>query len=598
MAGFDQLIAQDFEIGQRVTEIASRLTRLEKLSRRLESDVRRISPNEAGFSSRDTVAQSDTPPMIHHPQPRVLISEQATDRYPIPTLTPTGLYESELLADIIAAIPYPIVAVETTGQVTYWSAAARELFGWETNEVLANNSRFVPSDRRVEFERMFARAKAGSPVREVATVRMHRSGQLIPVQVSMTADAGGGVVCVYQRIPEEVPLATFADDSRNSAPHRSEQSRKFETLGRMMAGVVHDINNIHQVIDGNADLLAHWLPEQTVTRGYAEVIRSAIRHGSSLTERILQYARPTANHEPTAINLSQLIRDLTALIRSVVGSSIHTVISPGDNLPPMWVDRSQVEQVILNLVTNARDAMPEGGVIGIRSSIVSISPGRKNWPSELPTGRYICLTIADNGKGMDDPTLARMFDPFFTTKGSSGTGLGLALVREIVEHASGHIEADSQPELGTVFRVYFPSIAQPDDDITDPQTILPILHVGETVLLVDDDDTVRNVAKHALESIGYNVIEAKSGLDAAKLAKVVQEPIDLLVADIVMPGLGGRRLAERLRCTRPGLPVVYVSGYPQSHAEPEPSTRFVSKPYLPHQLLSAVQKVTSQLVTV
>jgi two-component system, cell cycle sensor histidine kinase and response regulator CckA len=591
MSRLESLLASDSEVAEQLHEIASRVTRLEKLSRNLEKQIRHVPP-EMPISKRETVEQVDTPTMIPHPPRRIAHDDQLTDRFPIPTLTTTGQYEGELLTDIFAAVPFPIVALDTTGYPVYWSPAARELFGWDIEEILAAPSQFVSEHRRLEFQRMFMKAKAGVAVREVATTRRHQDGREIPVLVSMNADAGGGVVCVYQPIPGEVPMAVVVSEEQSQ---RSEQSRKYETIGRMMTGVVHDMNNIHAVIDGNADMLVEWLPEHTVSRGYAEVIRAAVRHASSLTEQILRYASPSTTHLASELNLAEVLRDLTALVRSVVGSSIQVVITPSEATPPLWLDRSQVEQVILNLVTNARDALPEGGAVGIRSSAVTIRPGRKGWPTNLSPGRYVCLTIADNGKGMDDPTLMRMFDPFFSTKESGGTGLGLALVKEIVQKAQGHIEVDSQPDLGTVFRVYFPSVHQVDDDVTDPQVVLPILHSGETALLVDDDDSLRELAKHALESIGYNVIEARTGSEAAKLATLVEDPIDLLVADVVMPGLGGRRLAERLRCTRPGLPVVFVSGYPQSILDYEANTRFVSKPYLPQHLLTAVQKVTSQV---
>lgn len=394
--------------------------------------------------------------------------------------------------------------------------------------------------------------------------------------------------------PRDVPwpkTRTAAVESPPAPP--PEASPQLETLGRMTASVVHDLNNLLAVIGGHAELLAEWLPPGSVGKQYTDVIRSSVKHASTLTHRVLNFAKPT-EMLPASFDLGTVIAELEPLIRASAGPRVECAVTLGEDLPTVWAGRGQIEQVLLNLVSNARDAMPDGGVLGIRTAGVTVRPGRAGWPVERLCGPYVCLTVTDNGRGMDDPTLARLFDPFFTTKGDAGTGLGLATVRDIVGRCHGQIEVESQPDRGSVFRVYFPAFQDSDGD-TDPFLELPAMHHGESALLVDDDDDVRAVAKAALETVGYNVIEARTGDEAAKLARVVQEPIDLLVADVVMPGLSGRKLAERLRCSRPGLPVVYISGYPQH--EIERGTRVVAKPFMAEQLLTAVQKVTQLVAT-
>lgn len=536
-------------------------------------------PQPAG----DTVMQVETPRNLPWPATRVLTEDQPTDRYHVPA-GPPAERDTSLLADIVAAIPHPVVALNAGGQVQFWSAAAAEAFGYAADEVVGRPPAFVPADRFNEHARLFVQAAAGVRVRDVATTRRHRDGRTVPVLLSMTPHAGGGVVCVLQPQAEAIPQAVAVEEP----PKRSEHSRKLETLGRMAAGVVHDLNNLLAVVGGNAELLAEWLPQNTFGSDYAAVIRTAVRHASSLTHRVLNYAKPTET-VPLALDLSRVVADLAPLVTAVAGPRIECLFNLGDELPLVVADRGHVEQVILNLVTNARDAMPTGGAVGLRTAAVTVRPGRVGWPADRVPGRYVCLTVADNGAGIDDPTRARMFDPFVTTK-KAGTGLGLATVAEVAAAYRGHVEVDSEPEVGTVFRVYFPA-PDPADDDTDPVIELPDLHTGESALLVDDNDAVRTLAKAALEGVGYSVIEARTGDEAARLAKVLREPIALLVTDVVLPGLNGRRLAQQVRAARPDVPVVYVSGYAQPDGPPEPRTRFVAKPFTSSQLLAAVQKV-------
>lgn len=375
----------------------------------------------------------------------------------------------------------------------------------------------------------------------------------------------------------------------------AEQARKFETLGRMLAGIVHDMNNIFAVVGGHAELLSTTLPSDATGLPYVEVIRSSIRHASGLTNRLLSFARPAAE-SPSTLDLASIVPELKTLIRAVAGSNIECVFMTDGEPARVRAHRDRIEQVILNLVANSRDALPNGGAIGLRTATIAIRPGRRNWPADRPAGPYTLLTVADNGSGIDAATRARIFDPFFTTKGTAGTGLGLATVREIVDLYRGHIEVESDPDVGTIFRIFFPAAPDEEDASSRPFDGIAIPE-GMTALLVDDDDHVRAFAKSALESIGFHVIEAADGETAARLARVVREPIDLLVADVVMPGLGGRKLAERLRFSRPGLPVVYISGHSHPGFETEPGTCFVPKPFTHNRFLDDVLAITQQFVT-
>jgi PAS domain S-box-containing protein len=555
------------------------------IRQRLADISARLSAHESPLAEASTLIGrlSDTVPMSDR---RKRAEEQPTERYIIPECP-----DRFLLADVMAAIPHPVVVLNPQGHVIFWSDAAAETFGWTSAEVVGRPPAFLPADRFSEHARHVTQATQGVPVRDAVTERRDRDGKAVPVLVSMSPDAGGNVVSVYQTTPGEIPMAVPVEEP----PKRPDHARQLEALGRVAANVVHDLNNLLAVVGGYADLLHEWLPPKTFGRQYSDVIRAAVRHASALTHRALNFAKPD-DPRPTAFDLGTLLADLAPLIRASAGSRVECVLTPEVDVPNVWADRGQIEQVVLNLVANARDAMPRGGVLGVRTSVATVRPGQPGWPADRLCGRYVCLSVADNGTGIDDPTLARVFDPFFTTKGTVGTGLGLATIRDIVNGCHGHIEVDSKPDTGTVFRVYFPAAQETADD-PDPFVDLPASHDGETALLVEDDDALRGLAKAALESVGYNVIEARTGDDAAKLARVVQEPIDLLVTDVVMPGLTGRRLAERMRCTRPGLPVVFVSGYPTTGQELEPGMRFVRKPFLAEHLLTAVQKVTQVVAT-
>lgn len=415
----------------------------------------------------------------------------------------------------------------------------------------------------------------GSPLRDriaSLTARAERVSDTVA-----TSDTPVMVPWPARRVPIEKP--TVADEP-------VEQSRKLELLGRMAAGAAHDLNNLLAVIGGHAELLA--LDSGLRPNPHSDVIQSSIRMASQLTSRLLSFAKPSTTSESPALGV--VVAESAPLLRAVAGADVECIVLTDGDEVRVSVRRDQIEQVLLNLVTNARDALTESGVIAVQSSALVVGSGRRGWPADRPSGLYALLTVADNGRGMDADTVKRIFDPYFTTRGEDGTGLGLATVREIVDFARGHIEVETAPARGALFRVFLPAVEMGTGmDRTYQEMIAGA--IGRTVLLVDDDPGVRRLAKAWLESVGYDVIECRNGEEAARLERVVREPIDLLVTDFVLPGLGGRKLAERMRCSRPGLPVVFISGYGQPFEMPEPGVRFVAKPFARNQFLVAVEQV-------
>lgn len=509
------------------------------------------------------LAAADTPT----PSPRLLRPEPApVDRPPAATV-----------ADVVAALPEAVVALDPDGRVRLWNPAAEELFGWPAAEVVGGPPPFLPGDRLAEHRRMLALAAAGGRVRDLDTVRRARGGAAVRVAASAAVDATGGVVLTFR--PAAAPPLAEPPPPPDGALARPGNEKQLETLGRLLAAVAHDVNNVLAVVCGNAEYLAQTLPAGSPARESADVIQVAGGHAAELARRLLAFARPAAGG-PVPVDVAGVLADLGGLVRAVAGSAVRVVLRPGRGAGPVAADPRQVEQVVLNLVANARDAMPRGGTLGVRAGAVVVRPGRPGWPPHLPAGRYACLTVADTGTGIDDVTRARLFQPFFTTKGPAGTGLGLATVHDTATRLGGHVEVDSDPGLGTVFRVYLPAAAGG----TGALAWVP----AGTVLLVDDHPGARAAARAALEGGGFDVIEAASGDGAARLARAVPTAIDVLVTDLVLPGLGGRKLAAQLRAERPDLGVVFLSGYKVSANDPaEP---FVPKPVRPAELLAAVRR--------
>lgn len=518
----------------------------------------------------DTVANHATTPVIVWPARRKVAE-------PKPAEIPSA-------AEILADIPFPVVVLNSAGQVVHWSKSAEESFGWYATETLGRPPAHLPSDRFGEHARLFLQAESGVDVTDAALICRTRDGRRITHHVSMRRGANGCVVCTYRAEPRQAPVTVANEDGRSG------HERSLELIGRISSGVFHDLNNLFAVMGGHSELLVDQLSAESETRQALHVILAALRHANGLIRRVHHFARPGSN-DLEILDLGEVVQNTLPLVRVVAGRLVDCVATTVDEIPVVRAIRGDVERIILNLVANARDALPAGGAIAIRTASITVRPNRNGWPADRPRGPYVQLTVLDNGTGMDQQTLARIFDPFFTTKGDNGTGIGLAAVREIVDRHRGHIEVESQPGQGTEFRIFLPAALQPEDEIPDSLAGPSIAAEPPTALLVDDDELVRSLTKSSLEAIGYNVIEAASGDEAIRLARLVTEPIDLLVTDSVMPGIGGRCLAERLRCTRPGLPVVHVSGFFQPGLELDPGTAFLAKPFTRMELIQTIQSV-------
>jgi CheY-like chemotaxis protein len=365
-----------------------------------------------------------------------------------------------------------------------------------------------------------------------------------------------------------------------------------EAVGRLAGGVAHDFNNLLTAIKGNAGLLLADLPSGSPLREDVEEIDRAAQRASDLTRQLLAFSRRQVL-QPRVVDLNAVIGETRRMLRRLIEEDVEIVVDLAPSVGPVKADPGQVEQVVLNLAVNARDAMPGGGRLTISTSDATVPPEpREGWPYFVPAGEYVRLDVADTGVGMEPQVLAHLFEPFFTTKpAGKGTGLGLSTVYGIVKQSGGYVWADTEPERGSRFVVLLPRVVDDQGRAAGAEEAAPLPGRGATVLLVEDEDSVRSLTRRVLQRAGYRVLEAEDGERALSVAQAHEGGIDLLLTDVVMPGGGGRRLAERMAALRPSTRVLYMSGYPgDAMAEHglEAGVDLLPKPFTPESLLRRV----------
>ena len=372
------------------------------------------------------------------------------------------------------------------------------------------------------------------------------------------------------------------------------QAQKMETIGQLAAGVAHDFNNILTVIQGHAGLLQHKLPAGDAQGKSLQEITNAAARATTLIRQLLMFSRKQVM-QFRHLDLNQVIRSALSMLQRLVGEHVQIEFRTQEPLPAIHADNSMLEQIAMNLAVNARDAMPNGGRVSIVTSLQSIHRAPTPMDPETRDGDYVCLSFTDTGFGMDTQVLSRIFEPFFTTKGvGKGTGLGLSTVFGIVRQHQGWLEVESQPNKGTTFRAYFPQSGRTAENAeVAPDSTMRC--GSETVLVAEDEDTLREMVVHVLTTQGYTVLEAKSGQHALEVWKQANRPIDLLLTDMVMPGgIMGRELAERLSGLCPRLKVIYTSGYSPGMAGKDASLledrNFLPKPYSVGKLAQFVRE--------
>ena len=370
-------------------------------------------------------------------------------------------------------------------------------------------------------------------------------------------------------------------EERDALIDRLRQSHKMESMGRIVGGVAHDFNNILASMLAGVEFMLMDLPPGSATRDDAEKLRASVKRGADLTRQLLAFSRQQVL-EPKVVHLNDLAAEAEHILTRTLGEHVAITISLGNDLPAVRVDPGQIQQILLNLCVNARDAMPSGGTLRIQTHAMTLAESTMMSHSVAPPGTYVALTVSDNGSGMDEATLAKIFEPFFTTKPKGrGTGLGLSTVFGIVEQSGGHIRVTSAPGRGTTFDIALPAVAErPSVVVAEPR---PQTMAGgtETILLAEDDEALRALLARALAKQGYHVLQAANGVEALRVAERYDGTIHLLASDVVMPVMGGQRLALDLSALRPDMRVLFMSGYTDdafADGELGPGDAFLQKP--------------------
>ena len=385
---------------------------------------------------------------------------------------------------------------------------------------------------------------------------------------------------------------------RRNLEDQLRQAQKMEAVGRLAGGVAHDFNNLLTIIGGYSDLLLNRTDGEDVFHGYLEEIRKASDRAAILTRQLLAFGRKQPL-TPKALNLNDVVANTEKLLRRLIGEDIRVVTRLSGDIGIVNVDPGQMEQVLFNLAVNARDAMPEGGSLTIETANVALDEDSTRSHIGLVPGSYVLLTVGDIGAGMTPDVQARAFEPFFTTKEpGKGTGLGLSTVYGIVQQSEGHIELESEPGRGTTFRIYFPKVGPGFPEAGEQIPRLEDLKGKEAILLVEDEEEVRDLAGKMLGSSGYRVLPASNAATAIRLFDQHRKRVDMLLTDVVMPGMSGRQLADQLTELQPDMRVIYMSGYTDErigcHGAPDSARTFLQKPFTPLELLRKVRKVLGE----
>jgi signal transduction histidine kinase/streptogramin lyase len=395
-----------------------------------------------------------------------------------------------------------------------------------------------------------------------------------------------------ERLRQEIAERELVHREKQRLEEELTQAKRMESIGRLAGGVAHDFNNLLTVINGYCDLLLADLMEADPMRAALTEVRTAGQRAAEVTRRLLAFSRKQIL-QPRPVSLAEIVTGMRAALRRQLREEIELLVDVAGNVGLVMADRGQIEQVLAHLVTNARDAIAGAGTITIGVRPVEIEDCGGRVPLDTPPGRYVEIAVADTGHGMDDATRANVFEPFFTTKEvGKGTGLGLAMVHGVVKQSGGSIVVESRPGNGTIFRIYLPRCAEEAGAPTSQAVVRPAAPGRESILVVEDQDAVRRLAALVLRQAGYAVTESSTGSAALALLETLTSPLDLVVTDVVMPGISGSELAKQVRERSAGTAVLYISGYPRGTAEMgDAGVDFLSKPFTAEELLHKVRSV-------
>jgi two-component system cell cycle sensor histidine kinase/response regulator CckA len=481
-----------------------------------------------------------------------------------------------------------IAVVDGNGNRLYNSPSYQRLLGYSPEELKQTKGieQVHPDDRQKVIDAAIEAQRSGVGRSLEYRIR-HKDGHWVPLEstASVVRSSSGSV--------EKLVIVNRDITERKDLEKKLLLSQKLEAIGRLSGGVAHDFNNLLGVILGYSEELRKRIPPDDPYREAVDEIQNAGKRGASLTQQLLAFSRKQV-FEPQVLDLKTVVAEAAKMLERLIGEDITLEIAPVQQIGAVKADRGQIERVILNLAVNAREAMPQGGKVTIETADVELDETNQTVGRNIPPGPYVMLKVADTGCGMDAELQSHIFEPFFTTK-SQGTGLGLATVYGVVKQCGGDIAVESALGKGTTFKIYFPRIYETAENFHAVEPSEKVILEHRTVLLVEDERTLRKLTRKMLTEMGLTVLEAENGFQAIETAKRTETPIDLLLTDIVMPGMSGWALAETLSCLRPEMRVIYMSGYPDGvvarHGVTGAGVTILNKPFTREELTRRVEDV-------
>ncbi|HLK60667.1 MAG TPA: ATP-binding protein, partial [Chthonomonadaceae bacterium] len=489
---------------------------------------------------------------------------------------------------------FAVVALDREDRFMLVNRCMAEMSGYTVEELLGQPFTLLsPADSpEITVARLQVTQQVGAPVHHVETPLLRKDGSQVTVAFGWSALFSEGEITGIVGTGEDIT-------ERKRLEEQLFQARKLESIGRLAGGVAHDFNNLLTAILGYAELMEMDIPADSDLAHSVRQIQQAGERAAGLTGQLLSFARRQVI-EPKLVNLNELILNLNTMLQRLIGEHITLLMQPAPNLYAVCIDPNQLEQVLINLVVNARDAIPlEGGKIIVETGNVTLDAEYARRHDGVTPGEYVMLAVSDTGSGIDEAIQLHIFEPFYTTKERGrGTGLGLATVYGIVKQAGGHIWLYSEAGQGTTFKIYLPQAAETAVAVVTTAPATAPKGGTETLLVVEDESAVRALTTAALSGLGYHVLDAADGATALRIASEYEGEITLLITDVVMPRMSGKELAERLQAIRPDLQVLYVSGYTENtivhHGVLEPGIAFLHKPFTLSALSRKVREVLNK----
>jgi PAS domain S-box-containing protein len=502
--------------------------------------------------------------------------------------------ERETFFPILHKAPYGIALIDNDGNFTYINPAFTNITGYTLEDIFTGRNWFHRAspfpEYRQEITNSLKRDVIQKGVEKIFSI-VCKNGEIKEIEFKPTLLDDGRIVVILSDITER----KRAEEEKAVLQEELRQSQKMEAVGHLAGGIAHDFNNLLTVISGNCELSLLELKEGDSLKGNIEEIKAAVDRATSLTRQLLAFSRRQIL-DTKVLDLNTIIRDLDKMLRRVIGEDIELVTLLSDGLGTVKTDPGWMEQVIINLAVNARDAMPSGGKLIIETTNVELDESYAHSHVAMKPGRYVKLCVGDTGIGMSPEVREHLFEPFFTTKEKGkGTGLGLSTVYGIVMQSGGNIWVYSEPDLGTTFKIYLPRVDESFEEMREKVTREELPCGGETILVVEDEEDVRRLAVRVLERQGYTVLETSCGDDALVLSKERKEPIHMILTDVVMPRMSGRQLADQLLPLHPKMKVLYMSGYTDNaivhHGVLEEGINYIQKPFTIDGLARKVREV-------